>query len=210
MTKKKKREVGVSMESPLDPEIEAAIAKAEAALNQEILRKEDPNTDPIVLGPRVIEPDKITRKLVDRASGAAADWFDRVQHPKKHPIKEGIAAEGKYTDKMKTVIAEHRRAKALEKVTDEDYLSGIAEAGANAFSSGIERKRGKVLRRFSVLQPLYELLAKAIDTMPVDTEAQREAKMRAARRGMILVGKARRGEVPPAEIATEIKRLSGT
>jgi len=190
-----------------DPELDDAIARAEQALNEEALRVEDPDADPITLGPRVISPEDIARKLVDRAAAAGADWIRRLKAPKKHPIKEGIAAEPKYKDKMTVVLREERRRKALEKVSDEDFLAGVDEAGEGAFTAGIERKRGKVRRRFAVLQPLYELLAKAIDALPTETEPQREAKMRAARRGMILVGKARRGEIAPAVIAEEIRKL---
>lgn len=190
------------------PDLEEAIARVEDALNQEAMAPELAD-DPIELGPRVISAEDIARKLVDRASAAADDWQRRLLSPKKHPLKEGIAAEGKYKDEMQVVLREERRKKALEKVSDEDFINGVKAAGPDAFRSGIERKKDKVKRRFSVLQPLYELLAKALDAMPVDTEAQREAKMRAARRGMILVGKVRRGEAAPAEIAAEIKRLTG-
>ena len=192
-----------------DPAVDESIAQAEAQLAKEVAWKTDPDADPITLGPRVLAPEQIADKLVRRASDAAAEWFSRVKTPKKHPIVEGIKAEGKYADRMKTVIAEGRRAKALGKVSDEDYLAGVDAAGPGAFSSGIERKRGKVGRRFAVLQPLYVVLATAIDKMPIDTETQREAKMRAARRGMIVVGKARRGEVGPAEITAEIAKLGG-
>lgn len=209
MTTKKKKRTDQELGLTGNPSLDDAIANAERALNDEVLRKDNPDADPITLGPRVIPPEDISRKLVDRASAAGADWFARLKAPKKHPIQEGIKAEGKYADKMKTVIAEGRRAKALGKVTDEDFLSGVEEAGPGAFTSGIERKRGKVTRRFAVLQPLYELLAKAIDAMPVDTETQRENKMKAARRGMIMVGKARRGEVGAAEIAAEVRKLGG-
>lgn len=209
MTKRTKSPTDAELGLTGDPGIDDAIARAEQALNEEILKVEGPDADPITLGPRVISAEDITRKLVDRASDAAADWIKNLKAPKKHPIKEAIAAHGKYVDKMTVVIREGRQKKALEKVSDEDFLAGIDEAGEGAFRDGIDRKRGKVNRRFTVLQPLYEVLAKAIDAMPVDTEAQREKKMTAARRGMIVVGKARRGEVAPAEIAAEIKKVTG-
>ena len=192
-----------------DAEVDEAIAQAEQVLAQEVADAATRKGNPLTIGSRVLPADQIASKLVKRASDAAGDWYARVKTPKKHPIQEGIKAEGKYADKMKVVIAEGRRAKSLAKVSDEDYLAGIEAAGTAAFSSGIERKAGKVKRRFEVLQPLYVVLATAIDKMPVDTEAQREAKMRAARRGMIMVGKARRGEVGPAEISAEIAKLGG-
>jgi len=209
MTTKKKRSTNPTPGTTQDPVIAEAIAKAEAALAAEVEAASKPHGNPLTLGPRVIPADKIANKLVGRASAAAEEWFTQAQAPRKNPITEGVKAEGKYVDKMKTVIAEGRRAKALSKVTDEDLLQGIKDAGAEALRTGIERKKGKVLRRFTVLQPLYELLAKTIDTFPTDTEAQRENKMKAARRGMILVGKARRGEISPSDLAAEIKKLGG-
>lgn len=193
----------------IDPDLQESITRAEEMLAQEIVNAATRKGNPLTIGARVLPADEIATKLVKRASDAADDWFKRVKNPKKHPLVEGIKAEGKYADKMKAAIAAGSRAKALAKVSDEDYLAGIDAAGPGAFSSGIERKRGKVGRRFAVLQPLYVVLAQAIDKMPIDTESQREAKMRAARRGMIMVGKARRGEVSAGEIATEIAKLGG-
>jgi len=209
MTTKKKRSTNPTPGPTGDPVIDEAIAKANQALAAEVEAASKPRGNPLTLGPRVIAPEKIADKLVSRASGASEEWFAQAQAPRKNPIQEGIKAEGKYVDKMKTVISEGRRAKALSKVTDDDLLQGVKDAGADALRTGIERKKGKVLRRFKVLQPLYELLAKTIDTFPTDTEAQRENKMKAARRGMILVGKARRGEISPTELAAEIKKLGG-
>ena len=189
--------------NPIDPVIAESIQIAEAALAKE-LEKGLHHGNPITLGPRVADPAKIAKKLVERASAATAEWFENVQHPKKNPLVEGIKAEGKYADKMRQVIAAGSRAKALGKVSDEDLLAGILAAGSSALSDGITKKAGKVLRRFTVLQPLYIVLAQALDKLPTDTDSQRAAKMTAARKGMIMVGKVRRGEAAVGDIVTAV------
>jgi len=191
-----------------DPGIDQAIADAEKALLADAQRGTGPDADPITLGPRVISADEITNKLVTRAADAAPTWLQRVKSPRKHPLVEGRAAEPKYKSKMETVLKEERRKKALEKVTDEDLIAGIDAAGEDAFRTGIERKKGKVQRRMAVLQPLYIVLAKAIDAMPTGTDAEREKKMLAARRAMIVVGKVRRGELGADAIAAEARKLT--
>ena len=187
----------------IDPEMQAMIDHANEVLAAEI-EKGSHHGNPITLGPRVASAEKQARKLVDRASAASAEWFENVQHPKKNALIEGIKAEPKYADKMRQVIASGSRAKALGKVSDEDLLSGILAAGSGALSDGVSKKAGKILRKRNVMQPLQVVLAQALDKLPTDTDSQRAAKMAAARKGMIAMGKVLRGEAAVQDIVTAV------
>jgi len=161
------------------------------------------------VGPRVIPPEKIVDRLSTEAIDAAPYWLERVRAPRRHAIREGIKAEGKWADKVKKAIDARSRAKALEKVTDERMGEALEAVTAGDFEAGVRRKKYKMAWRFGVLQPLYEMLAKILDTFPVDTDAQRAAKMAAARKGMIEIGRVRRGEIPVEEARRTIEGLRG-
>lgn len=201
--KKAANPISTDSPTPLDPAIAESIKLAEAVLAAEV-EKGSHHGNPLTLGPRVASAEKQAKKLVDRASAASGEWFENVQHPKKNPLIEGIKAEPKYADKMRQVIASGSRAKALGKVSDEDVLAGIIAAGSGALADGVSKKAGKILRKRNVMQPLQIVLAQALDKLPTDTDSQRAAKMAAARKGMIMMGKVLRGEASPQDIVTAV------
>ncbi len=204
MPRKKATNPDSTILSPvIDPEMQASIKLAEETLAAEI-EKGSHHGNPITLGPRVADAAKQAKKLVDRASAATMEWYENVQHPKKNALIEGVKAEAKYADKMRQVIASGSRAKALGKVSDEDLLSGILAAGSGALADGVTKKAAKIARKRAVMQPLQVVLAQALDKLPTDTDAQRAAKMAAARRGMIAMGKVLRGEAAPSDIVTAV------
>jgi len=208
-----------------DPEIDEAVARAkvviEAGRDEELhervghsdLLASNPNAhnppQVYTVGARVIPADKITERLIKEATEASAYWYERVRAPRRHAIKEGIKAEAVWADKIRKAIELKSRARALEKVTDEDMGKALEAVSPGDFESGVRRKQYKIIRRFGVLQPLYEMLAKILDTFPVATDAEREAKMKAARKGMIAVGQARRGEITVEEARRIIEGLRG-
>lgn len=180
-----------------------------AELVQALVDSQGVSDDPIELGPRVITADEITEKLVEGATRRAEAWKKRLLRPRKHPIKEGIAAEGKWKSRMEEAIREERRKKALEKVSDEDYIKAVEATDPSDFARGVERKKEKIKRRFEVLQPLYERAARYLDQMPVDTDAQREKKLLAARKLMQLVGQVRKGVITVEEFDRKAREICG-
>jgi len=149
--------------------------------------------NPITLGPRVPEAADWGQSMADGAVAKGEKWFARVKTPKKDPIKAAIAAKGKYKDKVTESLAQDRFARGLAQVDEDEMYATIEAGGAAAFTSGIERRRGKITKKIEKLRPKVLALANAIDAMPDTTDAQREARMVAARRGMIKVGKDLRG-----------------
>jgi len=149
--------------------------------------------NPITLGPRVISAEEWAEKQTKRASDAAAEWEARVQKPRRDPIKAAIAAAEKRANKLRESLDQKKWEKAMAKVDEDLMYEIIRKRGASAFRAGIEDKKAKVESRVKELQPMVAALATSIDAMPDATDADREKRLLAARRGMIEIGKKRRG-----------------
>lgn len=166
------------------------------------LPKRDPNDkpglkelkgNPVSVGSRVLTPDEWAEKQRKRAVAAAADWADRVRRPKRDPIVAALNAAEKRKDKLLKSIDEKKWEKAMEKVDKDLMYKTIEKTGAEGYRRGIETRAEKVAARVKELQPLVMEVAKTIDEMPNATDADREARLLAARKLMIEVGKKRRG-----------------
>ena len=154
---------------------------------------EERQGNPITLGPLVISPEEWAAKQVERASRAASEWEKNVQRPRRDPIKAAIAAGPKRAEKLRESLDNKKWEKAMASVDEDLMYSVIRKRGAAAFRSGIEDRKEKVLARAKELQPLVATLKATIDAMPDVTDADREKRLLAARRGMIEIGKKRRG-----------------
>jgi len=184
------------------------MAKAMGTSHAIMVKSHSRPANPIEVTPGVIASDKWAGLIVDRGSAAQDHWKDRTLHPTANPIEEGIKAEKKYQDKMAVVLKTEARKKGLEKTNITEYGEDVDATPATAYGDGLKNKAKKIGRKIARLQPLVEALRKAIAAMPQDTDPQREAKMRAARRGMILVGQAMKGIVTAETIAAEVKKLT--
>lgn len=154
---------------------------------------EERQGNPITLGPLVISPEEWAAKQVERASRAASEWEKNVQRPRRDPIKAAIAAGPKRAEKLRESLDNKKWEKAMAAVDEDLMYSVIRKRGASAFRSGIEDRKEKVLARAKELQPMVATLKATIDAMPDVTDADREKRLLAARRGMIEIGKKRRG-----------------
>lgn len=154
--------------------------------------KPPPVGNPITLGERVASSDKWAAKQVANAKAGANAWLENSLRPKKVPSKAALDAQDKYVDKMTTSLNEKRWQGAMGKVNEDVRLQVIQNVGASGFSQGVERHTPKVENAVKDLQPRVLALAKTLDGMPQKTDADREAKMIAAKRGMQAIGKARK------------------
>lgn len=149
--------------------------------------------NPITLGELVLSSDKWAAKQIKRATGAASDWLEGSLTPKAVPSKAALAANDKRIDKLQKSITDKTWEGAMAKVDEDERLETIRAGGAAAFSAGIEKRTGKITRVVDDLQPRVLALKKTLDGMSEKTDAEREAKMLAAKRGMQAIGKSRRG-----------------
>jgi uncharacterized protein YifE (UPF0438 family) len=149
--------------------------------------------NPVTPGARVKSAQDWADKMIRRAGEAADDWEKGVLSPRKHPIEAAIAANGKRKQRLMEAEREERWLKAMQRVDVDAMYHTIELVGKQAYSAGLAAREEKIRGKIGKLQPLVEALAKTIDAMPQDTDQQREARMLAARRGMIEIGKRLKG-----------------
>ena len=192
--KKKRRPAGgitdglAAFEATLDKALEVAERNPDAL---EGMHERQGN--PITLGPRVAEADEWAEKQLTNAQAAGERWLANVLRPRKDPLTAALGAKGKYKNRVEESIREDRWAKGIAAVDEDEMFATITEGGAAPFVSGVQRRARKVRRVVGQLRPMVVALAETIDKMPIDTDAQREARLLAARRGMIAIGKKRKG-----------------
>lgn len=149
--------------------------------------------NPVTLGPLVTSPEDWADNQVKRAADAAIEWEKNVQHPRRDPLKAAIAAAPKRAEKVRQSLDQGKWEKAMGKVDEDLMYATIRKRGAAAFRAGVQDRKDKVLARAKELQPMVAALKAKIDSMPDVTDADREARLLAARRGMIEIGLKRRG-----------------
>jgi len=149
--------------------------------------------NPVTVGARVKSADEWSDKMVTNAQAAGPAWLRGVLNPRKNPIEAAIAANGKRKQRLAEAERDERWLHSMQRVDVDEMYHTIEEIGESAYTAGIGARKGKIHNKIAKLQPLVEALAKTIDNMPQDTDQQREARMLAARRGMIEIGKKLKG-----------------
>jgi len=148
--------------------------------------------NPITLGDLVLDPDTWAKRQVSHATNAASDWLARSLKPRKVPSKAALDANDKRIDKLQKSLTDKKWEGAMAKVDEDLRLKTIEKRGASAFSSGVSDREEKITNVVKDLQPRVMALKKTLDSMPEKTDAEREAKMIAAKRGMQAIGLSRR------------------
>jgi hypothetical protein len=145
---------------------------------------EAPPPNPAVVT-RVLDPKDWVDKQIDTMTAVGRENYLRgIKHPKKDPIKAGIAAQGKYEAKMKDPNVLARRKTQLQKTNIDEWVAMAETLGADKIVDGVVKRRFKIERWVAKYQPLLKTHLAAIDAMPDVTEADREAKMLANKRGL--------------------------
>ena len=154
-----------------------------------------PSGNPITLGPRLPDPVEWAKLQVEGAVAKGEVWLQRTTHPKKNFKEEALkpSAIERYKDSMRKVIAEDRHAGGMALVNESEAIAIIQAGGSAAYTSGIQRRKAKIERVVKELHSDRLALASTVDALPVATDADREAKMIANKRGLQAIGKKRRG-----------------
>jgi len=149
--------------------------------------------NPVTVGGRVIDAGEWAKRQLEGAAAAGDRWMYGVLHPKRNPVEAAIAANQKRKDRLAQSEKEEKWLHSMERVDQDETYRTIEAVGPTGYTAGIAAREGKIIKRVAQLQPMVEALAKRLDGMPQDTDAQREAKMIAAKRGMQEIGRKRRG-----------------
>ena len=142
---------------------------------------------------KVPSADKMASKLVKRVSVAGDDWLSGIQNPSRNPIEAALAAKDKWVDRLTTAIKEGRWEGGLKKTSLDEIIRTAQKLGPRVFTEGVSAREDKIKKVFTELQPLFQSVSDAVQSMPDKTDADREKRLLTARRLMIEVGKKRRG-----------------
>jgi hypothetical protein len=142
---------------------------------------------------KVPSADKMASKLVARVQVAADDWLNGIKSPSRDPIEAALAAKDKFVDRLTTAIKEGRWEGGLKKTSHAEIVKVAEKLGTRVFTDGVTAREDKIKKVFAELQPLFQSVSDAIQSMPDKTDADREKRLLTARKLMIEVGKKRRG-----------------
>ena len=147
----------------------------------------------ITLGERLPSPEKWADNQVQAASNASDKWLQNTLRPTKDPIAEAKKASGRYATEVQKAIQENRFSKGLDRVNADEMQATIQQVGAAGFAQGVQNRKGKIRAAITRLHSALGPHVAKMDSMPVETEAQREAKVIENLRGMRAIGKQLRG-----------------
>ena len=149
--------------------------------------------NPVTVGGRVISAEEWAKRQLEGAAQAGDRWLYGVLHPKRNPVKAAISANQKRKDRLAKAEQEEKWLRSMERVDTDEMYKTVEAVGPSGYTAGVANRKGKIIKKVAELQPMVEALATRLDDMPQDTDAQREAKMIASKRGMQEIGRRRRG-----------------
>lgn len=133
------------------------------------------------------------KNQLEGSAAAGQKWVDGIQRPSGNFKERAIAAAGKHKTRTTEALNEDRYRKGMAKVSEDEAIATAVAVGASGYTNGVAARSAKIMRVVTELQPMVATLKRALDAMPQENDAQREAKMLAAKRGMQEIGKRRRG-----------------
>jgi len=145
--------------------------------------------NPITLGPSVPTATDWVNDMTAAAKAKADKWLKNSKAPSKDPKAEAKKAVTKYENNMRASLDEKRWPAGIDAYDEAGRMTSIDQCGTSGFTAGIDRKKHKAQKKIEKLQPLVVGLKEKIGAMAVGTDPEREARMLAARRGMIAIGK---------------------
>ena len=149
--------------------------------------------NPITLGPRVKDADEWVDDMVAGAKARSKNWLKNSLAPRKDPKKAALAAAGKYENRMREALDGKHFDKGVAAYDEGAREAVISAVGTAGFERGVETHKAKAKAKIEKMRPMVAALATTIDSMPQDSDSDREARMLAARRGMLEIGKKMRG-----------------
>ena len=153
------------------------------------------------IGPRLPETDEWVDDYVTGTAAKAAKWKRRTMRPSKDPIKEGQSekAESKFADKMKKVIDNKSRAKGLGAWTFDEWGDQVAATKPGDYADACKRKSVKLSKKIAATRDFRIYILGKLDTMPVGTVSERDAKLLANKHCMEILGDVQKGIITVAE-----------
>jgi len=137
----------------------------------------------------VIDATAWAEKMLRKVSQSGGDWETGVKNPSASPVGQMRKAKQRWKNQVQQAITDDRWGKAVDRLTDEAIIAGAVAATGARFTQGVSSRSSKITAAIATLQPKVAALKARLDGLPVDTDAQREAKMLEAKRGMQAIGR---------------------
>jgi len=141
----------------------------------------------------VISAEEWVEDMLTGAEAKVKQWKARALNPRYDPITAAIKAWDKFVDRVRKALEDEVWLNKMKRLTFDDVKAGIEVTPDRLFFDRMKAKKAKILKRIGELQPLVDALSKEIRAMPEATDAEREARMLAARRGMLAIGRKLKG-----------------
>jgi len=128
-------------------------------------------------------------EMVAGANAKAGKWLTNTLASVDGMKAAALTSGKRYNEGVQEAIREDRFTKGVQGIDTGEVRSTLTKVGAGGFSSGVSNREGKITQAIAKLQPKVAALKQTIANMPQDTDAQREQRLLAARKGMIAIGK---------------------
>lgn len=164
-----------------------------AAHPEEALKLEgNPHGNPIQIGQALPTVEEWVDDMVTGAKNNSSRWKRKALRPRKNPLQAALAAKEKYLSNMKASLDAGTWEASMGAAKLEDYANGIEMGGESRYSSGIDKGRQKATRKIGALRAYMLETQDTVDSMPVGSKEERNAKvlanlerMRAAKTAVI-------------------------
>lgn len=134
---------------------------------------------------RVLSPeDWKDRQLTALKSTGRTNYVKGIASPKADPIARGIETEPKFADSMRKAIDSKARAKGLQKTDMATWAKYSTNIGADKLVDGVVKREEKVTKFISTFQPMLVSHLSKIDSLPEETDSDRENRMLENLRGL--------------------------
>jgi len=119
----------------------------------------------------------MAKKLMDRSAVAGQEWHDNTLASVDLAIDSAIASAEKHKQATQAALNAGSYAAGLRKVDRAEMTSTIAATSPSAVSDGLQRRAGKVARKFVKLAAAITTVRDGVLATPNVTVADRETRM---------------------------------
>ena len=152
-----------------------------------------PIADGVVIGNPGPDASVMSERYQTGVGNAASRYVQGMQAPRRDPKQAALRAAGKYRQRTTEAIQRGAYEAGIQSYDVAEAVQTAISDGGQAYVSGAQRRAAKVQRAFTKLAPLLAGVSQAVQSMPQDTDQQREARLLQARKLMLQVGRQYKG-----------------
>lgn len=132
----------------------------------------------------MISPAEAAAKWARNAQSASGDYVAGAERTDKDPTALAIANQARLLSAFQDSVQSGRWAAALRAKGKQGWLEGIKTKGQANYGTGVSAAEPKVATAFGSLFPYIETVQRTVQSMPNNTDAERDNRMLTFIRGM--------------------------